>query len=83
MPTIFNTQHSRLLWRAWQAEVLSSARVILEVGTWQAARKQERATWRSIGTKRRRATRIDRGELSNCLLILLSGLFDHEFYVTS
>ncbi|MGU3287257.1 hypothetical protein [Methylobacterium mesophilicum] len=83
MPTIFNTQHSRLLWRAWQAEVLSSARVILEVGTWQAARKRECATWRSIGSKRRRATRIDREELADCLLILLSGLFDHEFYVAS
>lgn len=83
MPTIFNMQHSRLLWRAWQAEVLSSARVILEIGTWQAARKRERAPWRSIGSKKRRATRIDREELADCLLILLSGLFDHEFYVTS
>ncbi|MCJ2126395.1 hypothetical protein [Methylobacterium sp. J-077] len=83
MPTIFNTQHARLLWRAWQAEVLSAARVVLEVAAWQAEQNRERTAWPSIGSTRRRARRSDRKEWADCLLIILSGLFDYEFYVAS
>ena len=83
MPTIFNTQHARLLWRAWQAEVLSAARVVLEVTAWQAEHNRKRTAWPSIGSARRRPRRTDQKELADCLLIILSGLFDYEFYVAS
>ena len=83
MPTIFNKQHARLLWRAWQAEVLSAARVVLEVAAWQAEKNPKRTAWPSIGSTRGRAKKSDQKELADCLLIILSGLFDYEFYLAS
>lgn len=62
---------------------MSAARLVLEVAAWQAEQNRERTAWPSIVSARRRRRRTEQKELADCLLIILSGLFDYEFYVAS
>lgn len=83
MPVLSNKQHWHMLWRAWQAQVLSSVCGLFDFRSCSLEPKAANTLSRLFRPEGvREVTRLD-AEIVDCLLLLASGLFDQEFYVAS